>query len=303
VVVASQAPTKYTNNSTRPQLAAGSYKVQLAPLLFDPLGGYTFGKATPVASSATTLSAGNGLLIRIAQPWTGFTTLANAIAMCVFIQKGSADPALVDYAFIDAANDFSFMEMEYADAAAPTFQGTFLAGTTTDTTNVGSVRAGECVKYTRMFPTTKGVHYNYGSDGFDTDFDHAPKFTQPTTRSCELNFKLAVNDLASLGLAIGGDYTAYTDSSNSLNYEQLNSNIYSVGNQLKGNSVIYIIEAKQVGGRTPKTLMLGNTLTNSKGFTLDRVKDANAEIDFTCSPAAYDTLLVGVPNKITCVNG
>ena len=303
VTTTAQAPTRFTNNTTRPQLAAGSYKVQLAPLLYDPAGGYTFGKGTPVPGSGTSVSAGQGLLTRIAQPWTGFTTLQNAIAMCVFVSKGSANPVLVEYGFIDPANDFSFMAMTMGDSAAPSFTGAFIAGTTIDATNVGSVRAGNCVAYTRMFPTTKGVHYNYNSEGFDVDYDYAPKFNIPTVRSCELDFKLAAVDMYSLSQAIGGDYVQYSDATNSLTYEQLASSLYSVGNQLKGNSVIYIVEAKQVGGRTPKSLMLGSTLVNNGTFTLDRQKDANAEIDFKCSPAALDTLLIGVPNKIVMANG
>lgn len=278
-------PDKFTQNS---RLAAlnDTYNITLALLGFDRVNkGYTIGISTP-ASSDQVVTTGEGILMRIAQPLP--TGMADAIAVAVFLQKGSADPQMVDYAYIDPFTDFSFLLMTEPLRSAFTVPQATLAAATA-TRQIGS-RTGARVIYTPFTPTTGGVRRNHKFTKTDYRPDDSPDSQIPVGTGTDLEFSVYTDDLEILAQAIGGDFTEFTDTDSSV-VQQLYSNMYSTVANIDGNRALKVLDPPNNLGVENNNLYLGNVVSNVQDFTEGRLKTEAATVNYLLSAANLDRML------------
>lgn len=281
-------PSKYTNTQGGKKLS-GSYKIAVAPFGRDIVNfGYTFGIPTAFQGMAVSITSGQGLLIRIATgAKPGF--MSKTIAMAVFLQKGSADPWLAGYAFIDNSADFAYLQMTEPGADVPTFTTTQLSAGTV--VSPSGSRDPYGVTYRKITPTTGGVRFTHRRQKVQVSPDQTLDYEAPTAAATDISFRAYRQGIEDVTYSIGGNFTSFTDTNSDL-VELGESDLYTTAAAVEGNRAIKIVMPRQPGGLQQQRLYIGNLTVNSADVTEEYLKTAQAALDFNFTAASYDDLLV-----------
>ena len=292
------APTKFRHASSKIPLN-GTYKVTIALVGYDIVNrGFTIAISSP-QSVGQVVPLGSGILIRIAQPFAtsaAGANMENAIAVAIFLSKGSGNPRLANFGYIDPDNDFSYLAMYEPLLAAPNdTQATLGAATVTDT--FGS-RDPKAVVYSNPFRTVGGVRKTHRQEAVRVDQDDAPAYDSPVARAVDLEFSVLSNSLLDLAQLSGGDYQTYLDT-NGDTVELADTEIQAITSQLTGNKAIKVLYAPDKLGHQATELFMGNVDVSNAEFVENYQKTEQFRLDQKLVGAPIDGLTGAVGSGIS----
>jgi hypothetical protein len=293
---------KILRGSSRTPLPAGTYKVWATLMGYDPQGGYAMTASTATMTTAVTNTSGNGLLCRIAATNFGATNIITAVSVALWIQVGSANPQLCDFAYVNPSLDFSFLIQYLPSSQAPYTTASVLTGAAADPL-LGSIRTPQASLLGTAYETTGGVQFNHQREGFTASPDNSRNFPVTTSRGTDVSFRILNPLLQDSEQVQGGDYLSYTDTdTNSTVIEQGASDLFTTLANMRGNGAILVTYPANNAGRVLRKLVLGCQTVNNDTFTETFQKDAQTELQFTLSSACYDKLLLGMQTTIARID-
>ena len=290
-------PTVIKKNSPKVPLA-GDYKVKVVEVGYDVTNlGFTFGKATANESSAHTVTAGQGILVNIAND--DFATyMGKSIAIGIFLQKGVGDYRLASLGYMDADNDFAYCLTGEAMLDAFNASDTILDSNTAGET--GGSRKPCGVAYGKRFRTVGGVRIRHRMESTKVDQDDAPAYDVPVARAADIEFSVLSNNLDDLMQLSAGDYTKFTDLDSSV-VEQGDSEIQAIVSQLTGNKALKVLYPPNKLGRQVTKLFMGNVDVSNAEWVEDYKKLEQFKLDQKLVGAPIDDLIGSVGTGISYV--
>lgn len=282
----------YRKNSTMPKLS-GTYKVIVALMGLDDVNrGY--GIAESSALSATqTVAAGQGILVNIA---TLPANMAGAVVATIWLQKGSADPKMAAFGFIDPGTQFSCLLMNEPWATAPSAPTAVLIDDA-QTNRLLLNRTPKNATYGDYLETTRGVSFNKKTTKIQVAPDSGADYTVTTVRSTDLAFAVMSNDLGSLAQVEAGDTWTFIDSDSTV-VDQSQFDLVAIANTIQGNMPLKVVMPPDDRGTVIYELHLGNVQVNTSDFSIKMLKNEPFAIDVLQEAAPLDALTRSMMNGI-----
>lgn len=304
-LAATEISTTVNRNSRRQPIPSGAVlKAWLTLMGYDPRGGYAITAATAAMSTAiTTSAAGKGLLLRVASPPTQF---ADAVCAAIWLQVGSANPQLCDFAIINPKLDFSFRvnslpfsQANYTTAAdLAATNGTPLLGMN-GVAKTGILKS----KLSLPFETTGGVNFKHRKEKFTASPDSGLNYPVPTGQATDLSTKILNPVIQDTATVLGGDYESYIDTDTAgTPIDQMSHDIFTSQSTQTGNQAALVTFAPDAAGRVLRRLLLGQVATNSDDFEENYRKDGQTELQLTLTAASLDKLLRGMPTGLARID-
>ena len=291
-------PTVYNRGSNKKAMSAvNDYNVYLAAFGMDQInGGYTFGIAT-AASGDQEVSAGQGVLCRVAAADIATAThLSEAVGIALFLQVGAATPQICAVGMVNAATDFSFLIMEEPYFSATKISAADLATPpATPTRGIGSRNASNFGTTPLLLtdPSSGGVREVNSVTTAAFRPDNSVNTDIKTSQAVAVEFNCLSDQLDFLMQAAGGDYVQYTDTNSDICYQGSYNNYVTTSN-VPGNTALLVTDPPQTNGNFLNRLYTGNVAENQGEYTFARTKEEAPSVPLTLKPAALDGLLNGI---------
>lgn len=295
VAEVSVAPRK---RSGRPAIPSGAViKAFITWMGYDPNGGYAMNASTATPGSATTTSAANkGLLLRAASPIPA--NGANAICAAIWLQIGSANPQLCDFAIINPKLDFSFTVSSLPTPGAPYTTVAKLTGATPDPL-LGSSRTPYQSLLTPPYTTTGGVNLRHRTEKYTATPDQALNYPVRLGQATDVITRILNPSMSDAVATLGGDELSYIDTDTATTpIDQYAHDIFTSQPDQTGNQAILITYASDTAQRILRRLFLGQVGTTTDDTEENYKKDAQTELQLSLTAAAQDRLLKGMPTAI-----
>lgn len=300
IIGSSTAATVNRPGTVRPKLTAGDYNFWVALMGYDDVnGGYSLARSTATPEDPVTVDSGDFLELYLASPLP--SNMGKAIAAAVFLQAGSEDPKMVDWAYIDASREFSWLVTTLGGDNANSIPEATLVGT--GETEITGTRTPKGVDWGARLSTTGGVRFRHPKETFTEEPDDSQDFPVAIGSATNVEFSLRGRDLVNLCRSLGYDYVKFTNTASKV-IEQASGDLYDIVSQLVGNGAIKVTRPRAgVGGRLETRLFLGNVHANISEVVEDEQKKQSARLDYVLTAANLDYLLDGMCNQIIYSNG
>lgn len=274
-------------NDAKAPLPAGDYKVLVALVGRDETnGGYTIGASTDVMGMAQTITAGQGLLVKIASgDWP--SDFDSAICAAIFLNTGASSMyTLAEFAYIDIDTDFRHMVISKPMTAAPKFAEALLTGS--DPNDILGDRSPLGVSYAAITPTSGGVTVTRDVTTVTVAPDNSPDYQIASSRGANITFNSLSNDVKEVVRSTGGDYVKFTDTDD---FEQNAMSMATAVARLSGNASIRLTMPPDNKGLSETRLYLGNLNVTQAQVAEAWVKTAPTLITFNLQTAIQDKMI------------
>lgn len=257
-------------------------------------GGYTVGYCSPESSSITITTATDGILMRVANAaWpAGFDS---AICAAVFLKINSAQYQLAEFAYIDTANDFSFMLYAKPLRVAPKFALATLQSTTADV--ILGNRTPKGITYLEITPTTGDFTFRRPVNNVTVSPNNGPDFQVASGRGVGISFQALVNDIKTFVQAAAGVYRKYTDYLGNT-ITQSNMSLSTAQAILRENRAVQVFLPPDAKGNQEVRLLIGMLTFNQQELTEAWSKTAPTPVTFVFDPASMDRLITNMHTEV-----